>query len=91
MGAQRDARPTREEYNLVVQQRDARPTLGEVKDARLGSVVLQPDREDNSVKIRFSIEETDDFRNWTPRGVTNELTMPLEAGKKFYRFALEDD
>ena len=91
MVAQRDARPTREEYNLVVQQRDARPTLGEVKDARLGSVVLQPDREDNSVKIRFSIEETDDFRNWTPRGVTNELTMPLEAGKKFYRFALEDD
>ena len=91
MVAQRDARPTREEYNLVVQERDTRPTLGEVKDARLGSVVLQPDSANNSVKIRFSIEETDDFKNWTPRGEINELTMPLEAGKKFYRFALEDE
>nr|MBR9811777.1 hypothetical protein [bacterium] len=91
MVAQRDARPTREEYNLVVQERDTRPTLGEVKDARLGSVVLQPDREDNSIKIRFSIEETDDFRVWTPRGGINEVRMPLEGGKKFYRFALEDE
>ncbi len=91
MVAQRDSRPTREEYNLVVQERDTRPTLGEVKDARLGSVVLQPDSANNSVKIRFSIEETDDFRNWTSRGGINELIMPLEAGKKFYRFALEDE
>jgi hypothetical protein len=91
MVAQRDARPTREEYNLVVQERDTRPTLGEVKDARLGSVVLQPDREDNSIKIRFSIEETDDFRVWTPRGGINEVRMPLEDGKKFYRFTLEDE
>ena len=91
MVAQRDSRPTREEYNLVVQERDTRPTLGEVKDARLGSVVLQPDRANNSVKIRFSIEETDDFRNWTSRGGINELIMPLEAGKKFYRFAIEDE
>ena len=91
MVAQRDSRPTREEYNLVVQERDTRLTLGEVKDARLGSVVLQPDRANNSVKIRFSIEETDDFRSWTSRGGINELIMPLEAGKKFYRFALEDE
>ena len=91
MVAQRDSRPTREEYNLVVQERDTRPTLGEVKDARLGSVVLQSDSANNSVKIRFSIEETDDFKNWTPRGGVNEFTMPLEAGKKFYRFALEDE
>ena len=91
MVAQRDSRPTREEYNLVVQERDTRPTLGEVKDARLGSVVLQPDSANNSVKIRFSIEETDDFRNWTSRGGINELIMPLEAGKKFYRFALEGE
>ena len=91
MVAQRDSRPTREEYNLVVQERDTRLTLGEVKDARLGSVVLQPDRANNSIKIRFSIEETDDFRNWTSPGGINELIMPLEAGKKFYRFALEGE
>jgi hypothetical protein len=91
MVAQRDSRPTREEYNLVVQERDTRLTLGEVKDARLGSVVLQPDRANNSIKIRFSIEETDDFRSWTSPGGINELIMPLEAGKKFYRFALEGE
>ena len=91
MVAQRDSRPTREQYNLVVQERDTRPTVGEVKDARLGSVVLQPDGANNSVKIRFSIEETDDFRTWIPRGEINEVTMPLEAGRKFYRFALEDE
>ena len=49
------------------------------------------DYSDTEANLLATIEETDDFRNWTPRGVTNELTMPLEAGKKFYRFALEDD
>ena len=36
-------RPTQEDLAQVIAERDARPTLGEVKDARLGSVVLQPD------------------------------------------------
>ena len=62
--AERDARPTQDDYETVVEERDARPTLGEVKDARLGSVVLQPDNVNNSVKIRFSIEETDDLKVW---------------------------
>jgi hypothetical protein len=89
--AQRDARPTRDAYDTVVEERDARPTLGEVKDARLGSVVLQPDNGNNSVKIRFSIEETDDLKVWTKRDEINEVTVPLELGSKFYRFALQDE
>ncbi|MDB4394885.1 hypothetical protein N9Z68_02830, partial [Akkermansiaceae bacterium] len=89
--AQRDARPTRAQYDAVVADRDARPTIGEVKDARLGSVVLQPDGANNNVKIRFSIEETDDFRTWTKRDGINEVIVPLEAGSRFYRFALEDE
>ena len=88
---QRDARPTRDAYDTVVEERDARPTLGEVKDARLGSVVLQPDNGNNSVKIRFSIEETDDLKVWTKRDEINEVTVPLELGSKFYRFALQDE
>ena len=88
---QRDARPTRDAYDTVVEERDARPSLGEVKDARLGSVVLQPDNGNNSVKIRFSIEETDDLKVWTKRDEVNEVTVPLEAGSKFYRFALQDE
>ncbi|MEJ6725486.1 MAG: leucine-rich repeat domain-containing protein [Akkermansiaceae bacterium] len=83
-------RPTQSEYDTVVAERDARPTIGEVKDARLGSVVLQPDGANNNITIRFSIEETDDFRIWTKRDQINEVTVPLEASKRFYRFALED-
>ena len=89
--AQRDARPTQDDYETVVEERDARPTLGEVKDARLGSVVLQPDNGNNSVKIRFSIEETDDLKVWIKRDEINEVTVPLELGSKFYRFALTDE
>ena len=89
--AQRDARPTRDAYDTVLEERDARPTLGEVKDARLGSVVLLPDNGNNSVKIRFSIEETDDLEVWTKRDEINEVTVPLELGSKFYRFALQDE
>jgi hypothetical protein len=88
--AQRDARPTQAQYNAVIADRDARPTIDEIKDARLGSVLLQPDGANNNVKIRFSIEETDDFKTWTKRDGINEVIVPLEAGSKFYRFALED-
>ena len=88
---ERDARPIQASFDAVKADRDARPTTEEVKDARLGSVVLQPDAANQSVKIRFSIEETDDFRNWIKRAEINEITVPLEVGKRFYRFALEDE
>ncbi|MDB4740165.1 hypothetical protein OAF91_07195 [Akkermansiaceae bacterium] len=89
--AERDGRPTQEDLAEVIAERDARPTLGEVRDARLGSVVLQSDNANNSVKICFSIEETDDFKVWIKRDGVNEVTVPLEAGRKFYRFALQDE
>ncbi|MDB4406719.1 leucine-rich repeat domain-containing protein [Akkermansiaceae bacterium] len=89
--AERDARPTQTAYDMVVTERDARPTIAEVKDARLGSVVLQSEVANQRVKIRFSIEETDDFRTWIKRDEINEITVPLEVGKRFYRFALEDE
>ena len=76
---------------MVVTERDAWPTIEEVKDARLGSVMLQSDAANQSVKIRFSIEETDDFRTWIKRDEINEITVPLAVGKRFYRFALEDE
>ena len=54
-------------------------------------MLLQPDGANNNVKIRFSIEETDDFRTWTKRDGINEVIVPLEVGSRFYRFALEDE
>ena len=53
--------------------------------------MLQPDNVNNSVKIRFSIEETDDLKVWIKRDEINEVTVPLELGSKFYRFALTDE
>ena len=53
-------------------------------------MLLQPDGANNNVKIRFSIEETDDFKTWTKRDGINEVIVPLEAGSRFYRFALDD-
>ena len=84
-------RPTQASFDAVKADRDARPTIEEVKDARLGSVVLQPDGANNNITIRFSVEETDDFRTWTKRDQINEVTVPLEASKRFYRFALENE
>ena len=78
-------------YAVVVAERDARPTIEEVKDARLGSVVLQPDVANQSVNIRFYIEETDDFETWIKRDEVNEISVPLTNNKRFYRFALEDE
>jgi hypothetical protein len=75
----------------VAAERDARPTIEEVKDARLGSVVLQSDAANQSVKIRFYIEETDDFMTWIKRDEINEISIPLTDNKRFYRFALEDE
>jgi hypothetical protein len=43
------------------------------------------------VKIRFSVEETNDLKVWTKRDEINEVMVPLELGSKFYRFALEDE
>ena len=71
-------------------ERDARPTIEEIKDARLGSVVLQSDVANQTVKIHFSIEETDDFETWIKRDEVNEISIPLTDNKRFYRFALED-
>ncbi|MDA9831968.1 hypothetical protein N9C66_11575, partial [Akkermansiaceae bacterium] len=87
--AERDARPTQDAFAEIIAERDARPTIGEIKDARLGSIVLQPDAVNNNVKIRFSIEETDDLNTWIKRDEISEVSVPLEPGKKFYRFAIE--
>ena len=44
-----------------------------------------------SPKKHFSIEETDDLKVWTKRDEINEVTVPLELGRKYYRFALQDE
>ena len=44
-----------------------------------------------NVTLCVSIEKTDDFRTWTNRDEINEIIIPREASKRFYRFILEDE
>ena len=89
--ADRDSRPTKEVHDAVIAERDARVTLEEVKDGRLGSVLLLPDTATNKVKLRFCIEESDELGAWTSRTEEAEVDIPLAAGKRFFRFSVKED
>ncbi|MDB4488541.1 hypothetical protein N9017_00330 [Akkermansiaceae bacterium] len=89
--ADRDSRPTKEVHDAVIAERDARVTLEEVKDGRLGSVLLLPDTATNKVKLRFCIEESDELGAWTSRTEEAEVDIPLAAGKRFFRFLVKED
>ena len=86
--AERDARPTKTAYDTVVAERDAKPTLDEIKDGRLGSIVITPIPNTNTAILNIDIEQSDDLKTWTLyRNILESI--PLPEGKKFYRFALD--
>ena len=89
--ADRDSRPTKEAYDTVVSERDARLTLEEVKDGRLGSVLLLPDTATNKVTLRFCIEESNGLGQWITREEEAEVDVPLAPGKKFFRFSVKEN
>ena len=89
--ADRDSRPTREAYDTAIAERDARPTLEEVRDGRLGSVLLIPDAATNKVTLRFCIEESDELGQWITREEQAEVEIPLDPDKKFFRFSVKED
>jgi hypothetical protein len=82
-----ELRPTQTEFDAVVTERDARPTLEEIQDARTGSVILTPS-EDGTVQLKIEIEESADLEVWENQGKSIEAGFPLAEGKKFLRFAL---
>ena len=75
-------------YNLVVRERDARPTLAEIQDARPGAILLTPNQ-DGMIEFKLDIEETNDLEAWSHQGKSVEAGFPLEPGKKFFRFSLQ--
>jgi hypothetical protein len=83
-----ELRPTQAAYDTVVTERDARPTLEEIQDARTGSVILTPS-EDGTVQLKIEIEESSDLEVWENQGKSVEAGFPLTEGKKFLRFALK--
>ena len=77
----------KEAYDVVVGERDARPTADELQDARNGSVVINSSN--GEVIISFNIEESEDLKTWQATGEKITKTVQLKDGKKFYRFALD--
>ena len=76
---------------VAIAERDARPTLAEVQDARAGSIVLVADRDNNEATLSFKVEETENLKQGTWRTVQGgdiSLKVALEAGNKFMRIAL---
>ena len=82
-------RPTLEEYEIVVSERDAKLTLEEVTDLRPGSmsIVVQ----DGEATLSLEVEESNDLGVWTTGG-SSALQVPIQAGqgKKYFRFKMAD-
>ena len=66
-----------------------RPSLDEIQEGRIGSVVLRPNLSDNTITINLAIEESSDLIEWIPIDQIISTTLPLDEDKKFYRFAAE--
>ena len=64
------------------------PTLEQIQDGRLGSIVITPIPNTNTAILNIDIEQSDDLKTWTLyRNILESI--PLPEGKKFYRFALD--
>ena len=79
------------ERDVAISERDARPTLEEVQDARAGSLVFRADEETNSVTLEFEIQSSENLQDWVAQPETVTATVPLDAEKKFVRIALAQE
>ena len=76
----------REERDVAIQEKNARPSIDELQDARIGSIIINS--QNGTVTITFDIEESDDLKNWQKSGEKITKTIQLREGKKFYRFSV---
>ena len=66
-----------------------RPSLDEIQEGRIGSVVLTPNIGENTITIDLAIEESLDLIEWKPINQKISTTLQLDKTKKFYRFSAE--
>jgi chromosome segregation ATPase len=66
-----------------------RPSLDEIQEGRIGSIVLRPNQQDNTVTIDLTVEESTDLVSWEPIETIISTTLSLNEGKKFYRFSTQ--
>ncbi len=73
----------------AVAERDARLTMDEVRDARVGSTMIEVS--DGKADITMTLEETSDLSNWSS-GATSNKTIQVDApsGTRFYRFKMTE-
>ena len=87
------------ERDHAIRERDARPTLAEVQDARVGSIVLAKEGQNGEVSLSFGLQKTKDFVSWesfeggtwseAPNGKF-KLTLPLGEAKKWLRLTMPE-
>ena len=99
-------RPTQASYDAVVAERDTaiterdtRPTLDQLEDARVGSIVVKKNWQSGQVSLSLGLEKTEDGVSWTAYegGTWHEtpggkftLSFPLTETKNWVRLALKD-
>jgi hypothetical protein len=70
-------------------ERDARLTMDEVRDARVGSTMIEVSG--GKADITMTLEETSDLNDWSS-ATSSEKTIEVDAppGTRFYRFKMTE-
>jgi hypothetical protein len=111
--AERDERPTQASYDTAIAardtaiterdtaiaERDERPTVEQMQDARVGSIVVEKDWQSGQVSLSLCLENTEDGVTWTAyeggtwtetAGGKFTLSFPLTETKNWVRLALKE-
>ena len=77
------------ELTAAIAERDARLTMDEVRDARVGSTMIEVS--EGKADITMTLEETSDLSDWSS-GTTSEKTIEVDApaGTRFFRFKMTE-
>ena len=74
---------------IIINQNDDCPNLDEIQEGRIGSILLRPNQQDNTITIDLTVEESTDLVSWEQIETIISTTLPLNEGKKFYRFSTQ--
>jgi len=71
-----------------INQLSQRPTIEDLQDARAGSLIINSNN--GNITVKFDIEESEDLTLWKKTGESISKTIQLKGSKKFYRFAIDN-
>jgi hypothetical protein len=77
------------ELTAAIAERDARLTMDEVRDARVGSTMIEVS--EGKADITMTLEETSDLTDWSSAETTDKtIQVDAPAGVRFYRFKMTE-